>query len=34
MKQKKDIYFFDDTHWSPYASKLIANEIENIIDKH
>ncbi|MBF0502331.1 MAG: hypothetical protein HQM09_19480 [Candidatus Riflebacteria bacterium] len=24
---KKDIYFADDTHWSPISAKLVANEI-------
>ncbi|WP_337965712.1 hypothetical protein [uncultured Flavobacterium sp.] len=33
MKTEKDIYFFDDTHWSPVSSKLIANEIKNSIKK-
>jgi alpha-N-acetylglucosamine transferase len=27
----KDIYFYDDTHWTPKASKLIAEEIEKNI---
>lgn len=31
LSTQKDIYFFDDTHWSPIASKLIANEIKNEI---
>jgi hypothetical protein len=30
---KKDLYFFDDSHWSPLASKVIANEINNTIKK-
>ena len=25
--KKKDIYFYDDSHWSPIASEIIANEI-------
>ncbi|RKR05364.1 acetyltransferase AlgX (SGNH hydrolase-like protein) [Flavobacterium sp. 90] len=33
LKTQKDIYFYDDTHWSPIASKLIANEIKNSIKK-
>jgi hypothetical protein len=33
MKHQKDIYFYDDTHWSPWASKIIANELENVIRK-
>ena len=27
----KDLYFFDDTHWSPIASKVVAEKIENLI---
>ncbi|WP_343586799.1 hypothetical protein [Flavobacterium sp.] len=27
MRNKKDIYYFGDTHWSPVAAKLIAEEI-------
>lgn len=27
IKKEKDIYYFDDSHWSPKASKLIADEI-------
>ena len=27
----KDVYFYDDTHWSPIASKIIAEEIFNIV---
>lgn len=30
VKTKKDIYFYDDTHWSPFASELIASEILRI----
>ncbi len=33
MKYQKDIYFYDDTHWSPLASKIIANELEKVIRK-
>ena len=33
MKYQKDIYFYDDTHWSPWASKIIANELERVIRK-
>jgi hypothetical protein len=33
MKNQKDIYFYDDTHWSPWASKIIANELESVIRK-
>lgn len=34
IKTQKDIYFYDDTHWSPYASKLIAKELKNIISQN
>ena len=27
----KDLYFFDDTHWSPLASKIIADKLREII---
>jgi hypothetical protein len=33
MKNKKDIYFYDDTHWSPWASQIIAGELSKIINK-
>jgi len=33
INSKKDIYFYDDTHWSPIASILIAEEINRIIKK-
>ena len=29
--RQKDIYFYNDTHWSPWASQLIANTIEKNI---
>lgn len=32
IKTKKDIYFYDDTHWSPFAAKLIAEELERVIE--
>ena len=28
---KPNIYYYDDTHWSPIAAQIIANEIENKI---
>ncbi|MBN1257173.1 MAG: hypothetical protein JXA52_05655 [Planctomycetes bacterium] len=31
LKRKKDIYFYDDTHWSPWASILLADEIDRLI---
>lgn len=30
-KNQKDVYFYDDTHWSPIASQLISNEIRKIL---
>lgn len=27
IKSEKDIYYYDDSHWSPKASKIVANEI-------
>lgn len=32
LETKKDIYFYDDTHWSPVASKIITDEIEKVIN--
>ncbi|MBF4493690.1 hypothetical protein IR010_14165 [Flavobacterium sp. MR2016-29] len=32
LSRKKDIYFYDDTHWSPVASKIIADEIKKEIN--
>lgn len=29
LKNEKDIYYYDDSHWSPKASILIANEVLN-----
>jgi hypothetical protein len=31
IKKQKDLYFYEDTHWSPNATKLIAKEISKII---
>lgn len=32
---KKDIYYYDDTHWTPIAAKIIAEHIANrIIKRH
>ncbi|HEM48848.1 MAG TPA: hypothetical protein ENO27_01425, partial [Caldithrix sp.] len=30
IKFQKDIYFFDDTYWSPWASKLISEKISRL----
>ena len=32
LKTQKDIYFYDDTHWSPIASKIIVENIKDTID--
>lgn len=31
LAKKKDIYFYDDTHWSPWASQLIAKKLSEEI---
>lgn len=31
LGRKKDIYFYDDSHWSPNASKIVSEEIVKII---
>lgn len=31
VKKQKDLYYYDDTHWSPVASKIIANNIKKQI---
>lgn len=33
INSKKDIYFYDDTHWSPKGAKIISDEIFKIINK-
>lgn len=33
-RDTKDIYFYDDTHWSPNASKIIAKELKQIINEN
>ncbi len=32
-KSEKDIYFYDDTHWSPKSAEIIADEIYKIVNK-
>jgi hypothetical protein len=32
MKKKKDVYFYDDSHWSPWVSQIIANNLDKIIN--
>jgi hypothetical protein len=34
FKDKKDMYFFDDTHWTPFSSMIIANRLKNIINRN
>ncbi len=31
IKSTIDVYFYDDTHWSPIATKLVGEEIEKMI---
>lgn len=33
IKLEKDIYFFDDTHWSPKGAGIIADEIFEIVNR-
>lgn len=33
IKNTQDLYFYDDTHWSPIASKIIADKIKSEIEK-
>ena len=33
IKKERDIYFYDDTHWSPKGAEIIAEEIYNIISE-
>lgn len=32
IDSQPDVYFYDDTHWSPVASKVIAQKINTLID--
>jgi len=32
IEYEKDVYFYDDSHWSPIASKAIAKELERVIN--
>ena len=35
LVKKKDIYFYDDTHWSPWSSKVLAAELKkNMVQKN
>lgn len=31
IKKHKDLYYYDDVHWSPVAASIIAQELKNII---
>ncbi|MGN7864651.1 alginate O-acetyltransferase AlgX-related protein [Chryseobacterium sp. 22458] len=34
LHRKKDVYYFDDTHWSPIAARLMAQKIKEVILSH
>jgi hypothetical protein len=34
ITEKSDLFFYDDTHWSPNASKIIAKEINKLIEEN
>ncbi len=34
LKVKKDIYYYDDTHWTPWAAQIIAQEIGKTIEEN
>ncbi len=33
LKNKKDLYFYDDTHWSPISDKIFANELYSVMSQ-
>ena len=33
IMKERDVYFYDDTHWSPKGAKIIADEIYDIINE-
>lgn len=33
LAEEKDIYYYDDTHWSPKGAKIVADEIYRMIKK-
>ncbi len=33
INRKNDIYYYDDTHWSPYGALLIADELARLISQ-
>jgi hypothetical protein len=32
LNREKDLYFYDDTHWSPIAAKIIADNVKKEIE--
>jgi hypothetical protein len=32
IKKQKDVYFYDDSHWSPWATRLLSCELSKIIN--
>jgi len=34
IAEKNDIYYYDDTHWTPYAAILLANELTKIVQQN
>jgi len=32
IREKRDVYFYDDTHWSPVGARIIADEIKRYIN--
>ena len=33
IESEKDVYYYDDTHWSPKGAKIIADDIYKIINR-
>lgn len=33
LNLQKDLYYYDDTHWSPFGAKIISEEIQRVIAK-
>lgn len=33
LPAERDVYFYDDTHWSPKGAKIVADELYDIINK-
>lgn len=34
IKKTKNVYYYDDTHWSPISSKIIGAEIEKVVNEN